>query len=196
MQLSVKLQGTELAKAMLATVNRSIDPVMRGALNTTATRTRKERFNAPMRGVMPSRRINRKLIIKRARRGRMNSRIIPSSSGIPVTEYSRWGFDPIDATRARVWVVGPNGRKIAAGFVNPSSTRKRPLRTRSEKRTAKRTYTYQVGLEEALGPSMAYWFKQNSGSATVRWVNGFLQREFNRRIQAELAKGPRQARKR
>lgn len=191
MEMKVRLQGLPLAKAQLATVGRSVDPVMRGALNTTATTTRRERYTSRLRGVLPARQVNRRLVIKRARRGRMESRIIPSSSGIPVTDYSRWGFDPIDATRARVWIMGPNGKKIAAGFVNPSSRGRRPLRTRSEKRTARRTYTYQAALQEALAPSAAYWFKQFSGQDTVRWVNAFLRREFERRIKAELAKGPR-----
>ncbi|AQZ96558.1 hypothetical protein ACFSB1_10725 [Halopseudomonas phragmitis] len=191
MELGIKLQGVPFAEARLATVNRSIEPVLRGALNTTATSARRERYTKPLRVALPSRRLNRRLVIKRARRGRMDARIIPSSSGIAVTEYSRWGFDPIDRTRARVWVMGPSGKKIAAGFVNPSGRRQAPLGTRSEKRGAKRTYTYQRALGEALAPSAAFWFKQLSGGATVRWVNGFLQREFERRIRLEIAKGVR-----
>ncbi|MBN0308424.1 hypothetical protein JTL37_34640, partial [Pseudomonas aeruginosa] len=99
---------------------RRVDPVMRGALNTTATQTRKQRYNEPMRPAFTSAFANRRIVIKRARAGRMNARLIPSSSGVNVTAYRRWIFEPINSTRARIYVVGPNGRKVAAGFVNPS----------------------------------------------------------------------------
>ena len=191
MQLSVRLQGLELAKARLATVNRNIDPVMRGALNTTATATRRERFARPMGKAFPTRLANSKMRIKRARRGMMNARIIPSSSGIEVTRYRSWGFDRIDATRARIWVIGPQGKKIAAGFVNPSSSGRRPLATRSQKRTGSRVYTYRRDVREAQAPSLAYWFARMADRGTVRWTNAFLMREFERRIRAEMAKGAR-----
>ncbi|PKM30229.1 MAG: hypothetical protein CVV07_07375 [Gammaproteobacteria bacterium HGW-Gammaproteobacteria-11] len=191
MELSLKLQGRPFAEALLKTVQRSVDPVLRGTLNTTVTATRRERFTKPLRGVLSSRRANRRMVIKRARRGRMDARLIPSGSGIPVTEYSRWGFDAIDKTRARVWVVGLGGKKVAAGFVNPGAQRKLPLSTRSQKIGRVRTYTYKRALGEALAPSVAYWFKRLAQGNTLRWTNAFLRREFERRIKIELAKGPR-----
>lgn len=187
MQVTLKVSGVEMAKARLAAVNRAVDPVLRGALNTTATSTRRERYNKPLRGTLPSRLSNDSMRIKRARRGMMNSRVIPSSSGVPVTRYASWGYDPIDKTRARLWVRGPNGRKIAAGFVNPSSAAKQPWRT---KRTRIRV-TDQNTLNPALGPSVAYWFRKLSGKQTTVWVNAFLQREFEKRLQREIAKGAR-----
>lgn len=191
MQIRVELHGVELAKARLAQVGRNIDPALRGALNTTGTKARTERYVKPMSGAVKPQRLRRALKLKRARRGRMDSRIIPSSSGILVVNYRTWGYEEITPTRARIWVRGPNGRKIAAGFVNPSSSHKLPWATRSNKTKGAKTYTYKRALQLAQGPSAAYWFKQLSGADTVRWVNAYLLREFERRISIEIAKGAR-----
>lgn len=191
MQLSVKLSGIEQAKARLAEVGRKVDPVLRGALNTTGTKARTERYVKPMGPSIKAQRLRGALKLKRARRGRMNARIIPSSSGILVVNYKTWGFDVIDATRARIWVRGPAGRKVAAGFVNPSSSQKLPWSTRSSKTKGSKTYAYKRALQLAQGPSAAYWFKQLSGSQTVRWVSAYLQQEFEKRITREVAKGSR-----
>lgn len=186
MQVQIKVYGTEMAMARLAEVGRKLDPVLRGALNTTATKARTERYVSPLRGTLKPQFVRQSMRIKRARRGLMNSRIIPSSSGVPVTRYAAWGFDPIDKTRARLWVRGPNGRKIAAGFVNPSSVAKQPWRT---KRVSFRITNNP--LKPALGPSVAYWFKALTGGPTITWTNLFLQREFEKRLQREIAKGAR-----
>lgn len=189
MQISVNLSGIEQAKARLAEVGRKVDPVLRGALNTTGTKARTERYVKPMSPSIKAQRLRSALKLKRARRGRMNARIIPSSSGILVVNYKSWGFDVIDATRARIWVAGPSGRKVAAGFVNPSSIQKLPWSTRSSRTKGSKTYAYKRALQLAQGPSAAYWFKQFSGSQTVRWVNAYLQQEFERRLRKEVGKG-------
>lgn len=187
MQVSVRLEGLSLARARLADVGRRVEPVMRGALNTTATRTRRERYVLPMGRSIKSKRLNAAMKIKRANSRNLNSRIIPSSSGILVLNYRTWGYDVLTPTRARIWVLSPNGRKVAAGFVNPASAQKLPWSTRSKKSTAKRDYVYR-GWKTAMGPSAAYWFKQLTGGGTVRWVNTFLAQEFERRIAQEIAK--------
>lgn len=189
MQLSVRVTGQEFARARLAQVGRSVDPVMRGALNTTATQSRAQRYIKPISVALAAPRLRRSIRIKRANTRRMNARVIPSSSGVPVVHYRSWGFDPIDKTRARIWVRGPNGRKVAAGFVNPASAGKLPWSTRSSKAgKGGRNYTYKRSLQLAQGPSTAYWFKQFSGAETVRWVNTFLQQEFEKRIRREVAR--------
>lgn len=189
MQLRVKIKGLEDARRKLERAGRRVDPALRGALNTTATKTRAERYVKPLRASIQPKRVRGAMRIKRARRGMMNSRIIPSSAGIPVVHYKSWGFDAIDSTRARIWVQGPGSRKTAAGFVNPSSKNKLPLSTRSSKtgRSGK-AYTYKRHLQLAQGPSVAHWFKSLSGSATQSWVSAFLQKEFSKRIQKELEK--------
>lgn len=191
MQIRVELHGVELAKARLAEVGRKIDPALRGALNTTGTKARTERYVKPMSGTVKPQRLRRALKLKRARRGRMESRIIPSSSGILVVNYRTWGYEEITPTRARIWVRGPGGRKIAAGFINPSSRHKLPWITRSSRTKGAKTYAYKRALQLAQGPSAAYWFKQLSGADTVKWVNAYLLREFERRISIEITKGVR-----
>lgn len=190
--MSVRLVGRELAQARLAAIGRSVEPVARGAVNTTATRTRAERYVKPLAVAIDAGLLRRALRVKRANSRRVDARIIPSSSGVLVVNYRQWGFDVIDATRARIWVAGPNGKKIAAGFVNPSSRQRLPLSTRSgktvQKAAGQRTYAYQRALQLAQGPSVAYWFRQFTDAGTIRWTNIFLQQEFERRIRREIAK--------
>ncbi len=187
MQLSVKIVGLEMARARLAEQGRKVDPVLRGALNTAANKGRTERYVKPLGSALKGARVRRALKVKRANTRHLNARIIPSSSGVLLQNYRTWGYDPIDATRARLWVRGPGGRKVAAGFVNPSSAGKLPWNTRSKRArlAGKKAFDHR---RLALGPSAAYWFKQLSGNATVRWINIFLQQEFERRIKRELAK--------
>ncbi len=189
MQLRVQIKGLDEARRNLERAGKRVDPALRGALNTTATKTRAERYVKPLRASIQPKRVRGAMRIKRARRGMMNSRIIPSSAGIPVIHYRSWGYDAIDATRARVWVRGPGGRKTAAGFLNPSSKNKLPLSTRSTKSTKKgKSYEYGRRLQLAQAPSVAYWFKGLSGGGTYNWVSVFLQKEFIKRMQKELDK--------
>ena len=192
MNVTVKLLGLKAAERQLQAQAKKVDPVLRGALNTTATKTRTERFVKPLTQTIRPQRVRSAIKVKRARRGRMDARIIPSSSGVLVVNYRTWGFDVIDATRARIWVRGPRGRKIAAGFVNPSSSQKLPLSTRSSKTTARgKTYAYKRALQLARGPSTAYWFKQLATTQTIKWTSDYLQAEFAKRLQKEIDKGPR-----
>jgi hypothetical protein len=203
MRINLKVQGVEMAKARLAEVGRKIDPVIRGTLNTTATNARADRYVRPMMGSFGKRAwLNQAIKVKRAGAKRKDARLIPSSSGVPVTRMKRWGFDPISPTRARIWVAGPGGRKVAAGFVNPASDGKKPLSTRSEKaRNLKRpdkarnpqitSYRYEHALREAMAPSVAYWFKLMTDGKAIMWINAFMQQEFERRIRREIAKGVR-----
>lgn len=186
MQVSVKISGLEMAQARLAEVSRKIDPVLRGALNTTATKARTARYVNPLRSALPTVFSRRAMRLKRARGRLTNARIIPSSSGVPVTRYLGWGYTKISATRARIWVRGPNGHKVAAGFVNPSSFSRMPWSTRIKVRGAPKGF-----LSPALGPSVAYWFKQLTDRQTITWTNVFLQQEFEKRIRVEFAKGAR-----
>ena len=188
MQIKVRLIGLEQAQARLAAQQKKIDPVLRGALNTTATKSRAERYVKPLAKTIAPKRTRAAMKIKRARRGMMNSRVIPSGASVPVIDYKTWGYDVIDATRARIWVRGPNGRKTAAGFVNPSSKHKLPLQTRSSKTVGAKTYEYKRLLQIAGGLSVAYWFRDLTTAQTVRWVNAYLHGEFNKRMIKELNK--------
>jgi hypothetical protein len=187
-RVSVNPVGFAAASRKLSEAGRKIDPALRGALNTTATKTRSERFVKPLRTTIKGKRLRSALKVKRANSRRMESRIIPSSSGVPVPQYAKWGYDAIDATRARIWVMSPSGKKIAAGFVNPSSTGRKPLISRTSRQGRSAAYTYNKKLQEAIGPSAAFWFKQLADLGTIRWTNAFLQKEFQRRIIKELNK--------
>lgn len=197
--MRIRLVGAEAAEETLKRIGKKIDPLIRGAVNTTATQVRKQRFNAPLRAAFPSGFINKGIVIKRANSKRRDARLIPSSSGVNVTQYKKWTYIRIDRTRARIVVTGPYGRKLAAGFVNPEGRKRLPLSTRSSKaRVLKnpsknrsphiKAYVYSHPLQEAMGPSLAYWFKVLATSTTIRWTNVFLQQELWRRVRRELAK--------
>ena len=190
MELGIRVVGMEAARARLAEQGRKVEPVLRGALNTTAAKTRAERYVKPLSSTLKGARVRKAMKVKRANSKRSEARIIPSSSGVPIQYYKTWGYDPIDATHARLWVRAPNGRKVAAGFVNPSSAQKLPWNTRSKKarQAGKNAWEHK---RLALAPSVAYWFKALSAPDTVRWVSAYLQQEFEKRIRRELAKGPR-----
>jgi hypothetical protein len=180
MQVSVRTLGYADAQRRLRNAGRRLEPVLRGTLNTTATKTRNERIIKPMKATIKGKRLRQALKIKRANTRRTESRIIPSSSGVLIADYAKWGYDAIDATRGRIWVTGLNGKKVAAGFVNPSSAGRKPLISRGLKGGRK--------VQGAMGPSAAYWFKQLSDRATINWTNAFLQKEFKRRVEIELKK--------
>ena len=186
--MKVRAVGVEQATRRLTEAGKKIDPVLRGALNTTATKARTERYVSKFKGAFRGPIVRRSIRIKRARRGVMNARVIPSGSGILVTHYQTWGYDPISATRGRIWVRGPNGRKVAAGFVNPSSSGRLPWMTKSTKRKGLTTYQYRRDIQLALGPSAAYWFGQLNTNQTIRWVNAYLQQEFAKRMRKELSR--------
>ena len=188
MSYSVSLEGAAQARRSLSQLGRNLNPVMRGTLNTTATQTRNQRYISPMRSSIRAQRLRRALVIKRANSRRMEAMIIPSSSGIPVLNYRSWGMDQIDATRARIWVRGPSGKKTAAGFINPASRGKLPWSTYSSKTTARRTYRYSHGLQTAIGLSAAFWFRQLTDSRTLNWISDTLQHEFARRLERELTR--------
>ncbi len=201
MNVTIKVLGLKEAERQLQAQAKKVDPVLRGALNSTGTKTRTQRYTKPMEKLFKSSLLGRKLAgedlrgklkLKRARRGMMNARIIPSASGVRVDDYRRWAFEALTPTRARIYVFGLRGRKVAAGFVYPSSSRQAPLRTRNSKTTARgKTYATKKALSAAIGPSTAYWFKQLTTTQTIKFTTDFLQAEFAKRLQEEIDKGPR-----
>ncbi|TLX54870.1 hypothetical protein DN824_20525 [Stutzerimonas nosocomialis] len=191
MHVNVRAVGVELAARRLEEVNRKVEPVLRGALNTTVTKTRTTRYIQPMRGSIKGARLRSALRVKRANTRRMEARIIPSSSGILVLNYQSWGYDEISPTRARIWVRGPNGRKVAAGFVNPASNQKLPWSTQGKQARGARGSAKWALRQSAIGPSAAYWFRLLTTNQTLRWTNTFLQQEFEKRVKREIAKGAR-----
>lgn len=199
LRIGVRVEGYEAAKRQLESLGKSVDPALRGALDSTATETRKRRYTPQIAPMFRGRSwVNKRIVIKRVnvRKGRFNARLIPSSSGVFVTEYKRWGYQAINKTRARILVGSFKGHKIAAGFVNPSSFARQPLSSRSsvtrnvKKRGGAFTYNYGDGqLQPAMGPSVAFFFKRLTNVTTVRWVNRRLEAEFQRRVRRALLRG-------
>lgn len=201
LKIELRPVAFDAAKRQLASIGRQIEPVLRGALDTTASDTRQRRYTPIIAKMFKGRSwVNKRIVIKRVntRKGRFDARLIPSSAGVYVTEYKRWGYQAIDATRARILVGSFKGHKVAAGFVNPSSFARQPLAARSsvtrmvKRRGGQFTYSYgagtQSGLMPAMGPSVAWFFKQLTTVTTVRWVNKRLEQEFQRRMRRELLK--------
>lgn len=199
LRMGVRAESFAAAKLQLASLGKSVDPALRGALDNTATETRKRRYTPLIAPMFRGRSwVNKRIIIKRvnARKGRFDARLIPSSAGVYVTEYKRWGYQAIDQTRARILVGSFKGHKVAAGFVNPSSFGRQPLATRQsvtrnvKKRGGAFTYSYGNGqLQPAIGPSVAWFFKRLTSVTTVRWVNKHLDAEFQRRVRRALLRG-------
>lgn len=183
MEYRVRIDGLERAVKQFEGLGRKMDPVMRGTLNTTATQSRSKQFMPKLQKVIPNKAFLRKrLVVKRAGRNRNDSRLIPSSSGIPLHYFADWVALRVAPTRAKIFVRGINGRRLAAGFINPSSKKQLPLRTRGFRGANGNVY------KEALGPSLAAFFRQVTNADSYRWINQFLQAEFERRMKKELAK--------
>lgn len=202
MRIGISQTGFEAAKKQLESQGKSIDPVLRGSLDTTITDVRKRRYTPVLaRMFKGSSWVNKRIVVKRVnlKKGRFDARLIPSSAGVYVTEYRRWGYQVIDKTRARIFVGVFKGSKIAAGFVNPSSFGRQPLATRSsvtrnvKARGGAFTYKYgagtQSGVMPAMGPSVAFFFKRLTTNTTVTWANRRLQQEFQRRMRRALLRG-------
>lgn len=199
LRIGITAKGFEAAQRQLESLGKSIDPVLRGSLDSTAVDVRKRRYTPEIAKMFKGRSwVNKRIVVKRVnlRKGRFDARLIPSSAGVYVTEYRRWGYQAIDATRARILVGSFRGHKVAAGFVNPSSFARQPLSSRSSvTRNVKRrggafTYSYdKESLGPAIGPSVAFFFKRLSGVATIKYANRKLQVEFQRRLRRELLRG-------
>ena len=197
LRIGVRPVAFDAARRQLEAIGRQIEPVLRGTLDTTATEARQRRYTPHIAPMFRGRSwVNKRIVIKRvnARKGRFDARLIPSSAGVYVTEYKRWGYQAIDKTRARILVGSFKGHKVAAGFVNPASFARQPLATRSsvnrnvKKRGGAFTYSYGTGLMPAIGPSVAWFFKQLTSVTTMRWINRRLEQEFQRRVRRELLK--------
>ena len=204
LRIGVRAEGFEAAKRQLESLGRKIEPVLRGALDTTATDARKRIYTPAIVPMFKNRQfVNKRILIKRvnARKGRFDARLIPSSSGVAVTEYRRWGYQAISATRARILVGSFKGHKVAAGFVNPASFARQPWasRRRVTRNVASRggefTYNYGTGsrstLMPAMGPSVAFFFKRLTTVSNVKKINRRLELEFQRRLRRELLRGQR-----
>ena len=132
--------------------------------------------------------IRARMSTRRAKLRRPTLRVRPSSQGIPAREYpyqvERVGFGR-NKTRGRIRVPWVGARtKIAAGFINPLSERKRPLCTRNHKG--------KLNVPEmAIAPSVAAAWKALPKGAIERQTEQALRDNLKRDIPAQIAKAIR-----
>lgn len=190
MKVTAKLSGVTQAKALLAGKRKLVEPTLIKSLNTTGTKARTERYVKPMNKALMAARVRKAIRHRRANKRRIWTALVPSGASVPVATYRQWGFEEAGhPTRARIWVMGVDGKKTAAGFVNPLSQHQLPLSTRysRQKKGVITQHKYQ-NLQPAPGPSVAFWFKGLTTSATHKWAGDYLRDEFTRRMNAELKK--------
>ena len=134
--------------------------------------------------------LNDRIQLRNATKATPAASIVPSSRGIAARSF-RHRAAPVQGSkvRARVMVDWLEGEKVAAGFINPLSTRKLPLATRSvrERKVKKGArnphikqyrYNYQTP-KNAQGPSAAAMFKVAVTQAMRDQAADKLAEEFN-----------------
>lgn len=139
-----------------------------------------------------------RISLRQASTGLPVARIVPSSHGIPARCY-RHRAEPVDSSgvRARILVDWIEGEKVAAGFINPASTRRLPLATRSVrernlKKPAKhnphiKQYRYNyVVPQDAMGPSAAALFRAIDGPGLRTQAADKVVEEFSLGLDKEL----------
>lgn len=154
----VSLTGIEEVVSMLDRLGREGDNLSNEAATRAATVLRQGYLVSLISGATGIKRstLLRFMYAKKASKQHPYSRVNFSGAGIPVSEY-KYQMRRISQTRAQILVNWFGGTKVAAGFINPSSSNKHPLSSRNQKTTKNgKTYTYRNGrLEHALGLSAA-----------------------------------------
>lgn len=178
--MSVQLSGLDAVLNQLDALGKEGDKIAREAATRAATLLRQNflvGLISEQTGISRSV-IMRYTYIKRATPKYEHARINFSGAGVEVGEY-RYQIKKLDATRAQILVDWLGGMKVAAGFVNPSSKSKKPLRTRSQKTLKSgKGYTYETALGNALGPSLATAYLAIPSQAIDREAQKFLGEEL------------------
>ena len=154
MGLTITDNGLDQMDEFLAATEEEIRRAARNAVNQTATAARTRMVDRMRITGVNSKLLRSRMRIQRAQSGEALATVIPSSAGVPVTQYT-WHAEanPDNTSRARLyvrWVEG--GNKLAAGFLNQHASNPRPMSTRSSKGTLAKP-------KAALGPSVAAMFK-------------------------------------
>lgn len=190
MEMHVGVKGIDAAIRELERKQKRVTPIVRGALNATATKTRTERFVKPLSRYLVAKNTRQAIRLRRADRRELAARLVPSGKSVPVANYKQWGFENAGhPTRARIWVMGPDGRKTAAGFVNPASAHQLPLATWYNRLSKGQVTRHsRQNLQPAPGLSVAYWFRRLMTVPTLVWTRDYVQKELMRRMEKELNK--------
>lgn len=195
MSLDVFLQNAEGGDVNFGIDIKRYQRMEINAVNRTARWAKRVLMVEPFSKATGVRRVifNDRIEFRQATNNTPVASITPSSRGIPARNYKHRA-DPVSGSkiRARVLVAWWRGEKEAAGFINPSSTRKLPLATRSvAQRTSRagkaKTYRYDYDVpRDAQGPSAAALFQVAVDDGVMQQVEERLAVEFNNDLDKEL----------
>jgi len=173
---------TDSASPTLDILPREFERATINALNQSATQLKRVLVSdiAAPTG-LKAKVVRQHILNKRADRQAPVATLRASSAGIPVPDY-RYSVDPTDTpTRGRIRVAWPSGSKVAAGFINPQSVGKKPLRTKTSKGKLPKPSV-------ALGPSIAALFKSMDGGDIARQAGVILINKYQSALQAQIDK--------
>lgn len=195
MSMEVELSNASGGAEALGIDPKRYERMQINAVNRAARWTRRVLLVEPFSKATGVRRVifNDRISIRQATNKTPMASIIPSARGIPARSY-RHRADPVDGSglRARILVAWWRGEKVAAGFINPASTRRLPLATRSvatrqRANGQQRSYRYDYQVpRNAMGPSAAALFQVAVNDSVMGKVEDRLALEFNHELDKEL----------
>lgn len=153
MGYDVYIEGADRLQSLIGALDKEVKRAEVNAVNAMATLARKEIAQEIGSDTgISSTYVRRSMRISRGSQRLPVARVVPSSAGVPVNEYRYRARATSVPTRAQILVGFVGGEKVAAGFINPLSRHKLPLRSRSHKAKLPKP-------EIAYGPSIASAFK-------------------------------------
>ena len=192
MKTGVAIDGLAQLQAGLRGTPRQINRATRNAVNRTLTMARKafvDEFysgTGATRRSFSSRKINRRLVIIRAKQGETEGRIEASDATLPLKAYNP---KPVSVshsgTRARLSVqdeYGQGRRVTRETWINPKAVKNRTL--------PGPMVTTGTGPRQASGPSMAVQLA-HIAPVIEPDVGVFLVRDFSEQFDRQLKRGRR-----
>ena len=193
MKTGVAIDGLAQLQAGLRGTPRQINRATRNAVNRTLTMARKafvDEFysgTGATRRSFSSRRINRRIVIIRAKQGETEGRIEASDATLPLRAYNP---KPVSVshsgTRARLLVqdeYGQGQRVTRETWINPKAVKNRTLPGPMVTVSAKKLFY-------ARGPSMAVQLA-HIAPVIEPDVGAFLVRDFSEQFDRQLKRGRR-----
>jgi hypothetical protein len=170
MSVKIVFEGVERAQHLFGLTEREALKAAVSAVNATAAEVRKEMLNETQQATgINMRALQQRSRIRRASTRRAYAEVLASAEGIPVKEYRYRALSTAIPTRAKIMVDFIGGQKMAAGFINPRSQYKLPLRSKNHS-------------GQLRAPEPAWGFSLASAFSRLRKQDGRMDR-----IQARLA---------
>lgn len=190
MKTGVAIDGLAQLQAGLRGTPQQISRATRNAVNRTLTHARKavvDEFysgTGATRRSFSSRKINRRLVLVRARQGETTGRIEASDATLPLKAYNP---SPVgvthSGTRARLSVqneYGQGRRTTRETWINPKAVKRRTL--------PGSMYTSGTGPRSARGPSMAVQLA-HIAPVVEPALGAFLAQDFAQQFDRQLKRG-------